>query len=458
MTDCKSGAYIWVLGGTSEGRELCVALDAAGIACIATVVGDYGGDLIAHLPHVWVRVGKLDEQAMEELLQRERILCAIDGTHPYACRVSENARSACEAANVPYIRISREAGDLHGLDDQVVRVASAQEAAEFLSAHEGKALLATGVNSLPVFSKIPGAARRFTVRVLPDVESLQKCADAGFPPDQIIAMKGPFSRDINEAMLRTTGAKYLVSKDGGGAGGLREKAEAAVDCGVTLLLIERPDDLKGVLLEQAVGKARQYWKNFVCGSDGPEDRWLGKDLNLRLELAEPAAAFRDAPYDTSARFPFFLNIARCKTVIAGGGRVAVRRARALLEAGADVTAVAPLFCREMPAGVTKIDREWRAGDARGAKIVLAATSDAAVNAAVIRDAPENALTCCCDDPALGNFHFPAVYRKDGGVIGMLTGDPRATKKRMKTLRALLDAQENGEDSEKRERTGAEDEH
>ena len=63
--------------------------------------------------------------------------------------------------------------------------------------------------------------------MLPLEDSLVLCREAGVKAAHILAMQGPFSEVMNTAMLRAIGAKWLVTKDGGAAGGFAEKAAAA---------------------------------------------------------------------------------------------------------------------------------------------------------------------------------------------------------------------------------------
>ena len=55
-------------------------------------------------------------------------------------------------------------------------------------------------------------------------------------------MQGPFSLALNLALMRQFDIRYLVTKDGGTAGGFGEKAEAARQAGATLVVIRRPAD------------------------------------------------------------------------------------------------------------------------------------------------------------------------------------------------------------------------
>lgn len=118
--------------------------------------------------------------------------------------------------------------------------ADAHEAAAYLAGREGNVLLATGAKELAAFAPLGGA--RLYPRVLPSAESLDACAHAGIPRRNIIAMQGPFSEKLNLALIRQFSIRYLVTKDGGEAGGFGEKAAAAAANGAVLLVFRRPEE------------------------------------------------------------------------------------------------------------------------------------------------------------------------------------------------------------------------
>ena len=62
----------------------------------------------------------------------------------------------------------------------------------------------------------------------------------GIPHRNIIAMQGPFSTELNIALIRQYAVRYIVSKDGGGPGGFPEKLQAAKETGAQLLVLRRP--------------------------------------------------------------------------------------------------------------------------------------------------------------------------------------------------------------------------
>ena len=224
-----------LFSGTTEGRRLSAALAELGAAVEVCVATEYGREEQGELPGVRVHTGRLDTAGMEAILQGAD-LC-IDATHPYATAVTANIRAASEAAGVPYRRLLRRPSVL---PEGSITAANAPEAAKRLAETEGNILLATGAKELSAFAILGGG--RLYPRVLPLRESLEACEAAGIPHRNIIAMQGPFSLALNLALMRQFDIRYLVTKDGGTAGGFGEKAEAARQAGATLVVIRRPAD------------------------------------------------------------------------------------------------------------------------------------------------------------------------------------------------------------------------
>ena len=106
---------------------------------------------------------------------------------------------------------------------------------------------ATHPKELAPYTRVADFAERFFVRVLPLPGAITKCIDAGFSPSHVIGMQGPFTRELNEAMLRQVGAQWLVTKDSGTVGGTAEKLAAARDVGARCIVITRPAEGGGAL-------------------------------------------------------------------------------------------------------------------------------------------------------------------------------------------------------------------
>ena len=85
-------------------------------------------------------------------------------------------------------------------------------------------------------------------------------------------------------------------------------------------------------------------------------------------------------------YPAFLKLDGRRAVVVGAGPVAASKLRGLLDAGADVTVVAPAAVAEVAAaGVTRVERDFRPSDLDGAWLVVAAATPA-VNREVARAA------------------------------------------------------------------------
>lgn len=224
-----------IFSGTGEGRSLACALAQRGAQVTVCVATPHGREEQGSEPGVTVRCGRLDAQGMAEII-RGAALC-VDATHPYAAEASVNIRAAARAADVPYRRLLRPASEM---PRGAVQAPSAAWAAQWLAARSGNVLLTTGAKELAAFAPLP--PERLFVRVLPLAESLAACEAAGIPHRNIIAMQGPFSQALNEALLRQFDIRWLVTKDGGAAGGFAEKAAAARAAGAQLLVLVRPAD------------------------------------------------------------------------------------------------------------------------------------------------------------------------------------------------------------------------
>jgi uroporphyrin-III C-methyltransferase/precorrin-2 dehydrogenase/sirohydrochlorin ferrochelatase len=143
-------------------------------------------------------------------------------------------------------------------------------------------------------------------------------------------------------------------------------------------------------------------------------------------------------------YPLLLDVAGRRCVVVGGGPVAARRARGLVEAGAAVIIIAPGACEDIVdlvrAGkATWLRRPYEPGDLTGAWVVHTATGDSDVDAIVADDAEALRIWCVRADAAAQSAAWtPAVARLDNVTVAINTeGDPRrATRLRAAIQTAL----------------------
>jgi siroheme synthase-like protein len=122
-------------------------------------------------------------------------------------------------------------------------------------------------------------------------------------------------------------------------------------------------------------------------------------------------------------YPIMLDLTGVPVLVVGGGRVALRKIEGLLTAGADVTVVAPVVAdpiRDLPVRV--VVRDYEVGDLDQVRLVITATDDPAVNAAVATDATDRRIWVnSADDPANCTFTLPAVARDGAVTVAVGTG-------------------------------------
>ncbi|MCX8131191.1 MAG: cobalt-precorrin-6A reductase [Clostridia bacterium] len=233
-------ARIMVIAGTADARELISELLKHGTEVLATVATGYGRELLDTHPKLEVNTGKLNSPEMKTLISDRRIDCIVDASHPFAREVSVNAIEAGNEEGIPYIRFERAC--LNTEVDNIIRVKDFEAASYEASKIAGNIFLTIGTNNLKYFKeKLPDFSKRVFARILPDSRMILKCEEAGLTAGNIMAIKGPFSVEMNLEMLKHCNASAIVTKESGETGGTEEKLRAAAIMGIPVILIERPE-------------------------------------------------------------------------------------------------------------------------------------------------------------------------------------------------------------------------
>lgn len=147
-------------------------------------------------------------------------------------------------------------------------------------------------------------------------------------------------------------------------------------------------------------------------------------------------------------YPIFLEVADLPCLVVGGGRVGIRKARTLVEAGAMVTVVEPSPAKEL-VGLAKAEdrlhlvaRGYAPSDLLGIRLVFAATGYRGVNRQVAADAGERGIPCnVADAPDTSDFVLPSLIRRGDLTVAFSTGgkSPALSRKLRMELENRLDA-------------------
>lgn len=280
---------ILLFAGTTEGRQIAEALADQPVKLTVSVATENGETLIEPAANLTVMHGRKNAEEIEALIRETQAQLLIDATHPYAVEVTKTLKAVSQATGTDYIRVLRGVEDADGC----VFVDDTDAAVRYLNETEGNALLTVGSKELSRYTAVRDFGTRLFARILPVKESADAAFQLGFSGKNLICMQGPFSEEMNEATIRATGAKYLVTKDTGSAGGFAEKIAAAKACGVTPIVIRRPVEEQGVDVKTCLGLLRTRFglaahaKNVTVigvGTDG--ERTLTQEAARAVKQAE----------------------------------------------------------------------------------------------------------------------------------------------------------------------------
>ncbi len=241
---------ILLLGGISETSRIAESLAAAGYPLLVSTATDIPLHVGTH-PAIQRRAGALDETGLEELIASRRVRAIVDATHPYAVRIRETARQTASQMGIPYLTYIRPAAGPK--EDGIIYAESHKDAARAACSFRSPIFLTIGSRNLaPYVEQARMDGVEFIARVLPQKESVRASILAGVREERIITGRGPFSVEENRALIRKFKIGVLVTKDGGVAGGLPDKIEAA-----------RLENCKVVVLRRPPRKSSEGFENIA---------------------------------------------------------------------------------------------------------------------------------------------------------------------------------------------------
>jgi siroheme synthase-like protein len=132
--------------------------------------------------------------------------------------------------------------------------------------------------------------------------------------------------------------------------------------------------------------------------------------------------------ENAVLYPIFLDLSGRRCVVVGGGEVANRKARKLLQAKAEVVVISPEVRPELESVAAEVHRRpYEEGDLEGAYLAFAATDAREVNAAVAREAARRSVPVnVADRPSEGDFAVPSLVRRGRLQIAVSTGGASPT--------------------------------
>ena len=221
---------VLILGGTTEASALARSL--AGDARFAATLSLAGRTRAPVLPPIPCRIGGFGGvTGLAAYLRVQRIDALIDGTHPFAARMSANACEAAALTGIPLLRINRPEWQA-APGDRWTQVANMAEAAQALGDIPRRVLLTIGQQDLAPFAT--AAWHDYVIR---SVDAPRP--DALPPRAEIITARGPFAEPEERELLTERKIDVLVTKNSGGSA-TAAKLAAARALGLEVVMVVRP--------------------------------------------------------------------------------------------------------------------------------------------------------------------------------------------------------------------------
>ncbi len=232
-----------ILGGTSEGRALADAASVRFGRDLAVVSALAGRTNAPRLPEGAVRIGGFGgTDGLASYLRAERIDLLVDATHPFATRISVQARDAAARVGVPRLILTRPSWR-PAAGDRWIEVETLEEAATAIPAEARMVFLALGAQGLARFALAAVSpacpARGFLVRMVdPPREHV------ALPRYRLVLARGPFSETAERALFAEHGIDCLVARASGGEAAAAKLA-AARALGLSVVMVRRPPPPEG---------------------------------------------------------------------------------------------------------------------------------------------------------------------------------------------------------------------
>ncbi|AUM94820.1 TPA: cobalt-precorrin-6A reductase [Clostridium botulinum] len=225
--------------GTSEGREILSLLNKFTDNILISTATAYGGEILKNYKYKKLNTKPLNKEELSNMLKENQVNILIDASHPYALEVTKNAREVSKDLNIKYVRYERPSSvEEFKKNKKVVFLEDYKDLNEALKNIKGNILNTSGSRNIDKILNLK-LENRIIHRVLPSIKVLEDCFNLGVKVEDLMAIKGPISKELNKAFIKDYDAKALILKDSGPQGGTKEKILACLECDIYALVIRR---------------------------------------------------------------------------------------------------------------------------------------------------------------------------------------------------------------------------
>lgn len=228
---------VLVFGGTTEGKAVAAALGSTGYPFWYSTKTEVAPSLPANGRARW---GAFTTAALVAFCQQHRVGCIVHASHPFAEQLHATVAEASQQLGVPVLRFERQYPER--LTHPLVHYTADYEkvVSQLLAADYAPALALSGVQTI---ERLRGywQQRPMFCRILPREASVALARRAGFPMDNLITEWPGAGLADEVALIQRTGAQAVITKESGESGFLSVKLAAALQAGVPIFIVRRPD-------------------------------------------------------------------------------------------------------------------------------------------------------------------------------------------------------------------------
>lgn len=226
---------VLVFGNTPESRSAARMLRQRGRQVVMSVTSEYARSLLP--PGTMCHVGKMNAEEMLAFARETAPHRIVDATHPYAIAAQENIRLTAEALGIPCERVHFDNIE-NAWRDSVEWADSHEAIITAIRREKGNMLLGIGRDPL-LRLPLETDMTRLYPRVTPTPEAVAACLELGYPRQNIIAMDGPFSRELTMALFEAKNITGVIVRDATDKSYLHEMVLPALERGVHVVMYGR---------------------------------------------------------------------------------------------------------------------------------------------------------------------------------------------------------------------------
>ncbi|MDQ7032325.1 MAG: precorrin-6A reductase [Desulfonauticus sp.] len=224
---------VLVLGGTSETRDIVLALNKHDHQVVVCTVTHWDLSLPAHVLRI---VGALSFNRLVQIIEKLQIQALIDVTHPFASQISQLAKQVSKRVGVPLFGYQRPEWIPKGKN--VILVQTHLQAEQTLLDLQKTTLFTIGVKNLSYYKRFFGSNIPFWIKILP--QSLSRALNSGLKKHHLLLLPAKLPCAKWSCLIEKYNIQVMLAKSSGIRGGLKEKFRIASQYNLDFVLIRRP--------------------------------------------------------------------------------------------------------------------------------------------------------------------------------------------------------------------------